>query len=539
MSMYAVLYSTELIPPLKSYEVMWYGCKPCYYKRNTIVLPLTPTRYFRRKMKIKHHLKANGSYSSVTPVNDGAGSAGRNGEPPRPTEENCDDLSNYKDGKTGKVHGKPLEPNTIIIISSVNNLNYSDIHHIDTIINNNAFGISIYTKFDITKGSYFYVLLFAELIPCTLAMVLPVEVMYPVAVVATTFTTATVLLFFTRPHILLKTYMRLAVLLSGMKIKYVTIDGLRICYGERGRKKNGTSSMLLLHGFSADKFMWVPLVKNLPSDIHVIVLDLPGHGDSDVPDEDDDLSFMSQVKGLHQIIQTVGLDTEPFHIIGLSMGGTLAGLYAAEYPNLIDRVTLMCPAMKTPIATQVAMKIREIAESGDDEMLLKDCPLIPKTLEEIQYLFEFAQFHKPTYLPKQVAMKIREIAESGDDEMLLKDCPLIPKTLEEIQYLFEFAQFHKPTYYQKVFKSLASLEDAHILEKNAHRIKVPSQLVWGEEDQVIHVSGAEVLRQKLPNCQSVHIIPRCGHAINLDRPGSKTKALLDFRGELSMSKKRR
>jgi pimeloyl-ACP methyl ester carboxylesterase len=51
--------------------------------------------------------------------------------------------------------------------------------------------------------------------------------------------------------------------------------------------------------------------------------------------------------------------------------------------------------------------------------------------------------------------------------------------------------------------------------------------------KVVHVSGAKVLRDKLPNCQRMDIIPRCGHAINLDRPGSKTKALLSFRGEYS------
>ena len=28
------------------------------------------------------------------------------------------------------------------------------------------------------------------------------------------------------------------------------------------------------------------------------------------------------------------------------MGGALAGVFAAEYPHLVDRVTLMCPASK-------------------------------------------------------------------------------------------------------------------------------------------------------------------------------------------------
>ena len=45
-----------------------------------------------------------------------------------------------------------------------------------------------------------------------------------------------------------------------MRIKKVNIGNLTIAYGEKGEKKKGQSSILLLHGFSADKFMWSPLV---------------------------------------------------------------------------------------------------------------------------------------------------------------------------------------------------------------------------------------------------------------------------------------
>ena len=53
---------------------------------------------------------------------------------------------------------------------------------------------------------------------------------------------------------------RISVWRSGMRLKYVTIDGLSICYGEKGQIRKDSVSMLLVHGFSADKFMWVPLV---------------------------------------------------------------------------------------------------------------------------------------------------------------------------------------------------------------------------------------------------------------------------------------
>ena len=54
---------------------------------------------------------------------------------------------------------------------------------------------------------------------------------------------------------------RIAVWMSGMKLKYMKIDGLNICYGEKGKKKPGQPTMILLHGFTACKFMWAPLVK--------------------------------------------------------------------------------------------------------------------------------------------------------------------------------------------------------------------------------------------------------------------------------------
>ena len=41
------------------------------------------------------------------------------------------------------------------------------------------------------------------------------------------------------------------------------------------------------------------------------------------------------------------MSEDPLHIVGLSMGGTIAGVYAAEYPSVVDRVTMMCPASKS------------------------------------------------------------------------------------------------------------------------------------------------------------------------------------------------
>ena len=39
---------------------------------------------------------------------------------------------------------------------------------------------------------------------------------------------------------------------------------------------------------------------------------------------------------------------------------------------------------------------------------------------------------------------------------------------------------------------------------------------------MVHVSGAEVLQEKLPNMKSLHIVPDCGHAVMLDKPNENS-----------------
>ena len=47
--------------------------------------------------------------------------------------------------------------------------------------------------------------------------------------------------------------------------------------------------------------------------------------------------------------------------------------------------------------------------------------------------------------------------------------------------------------------------------------------------QVLDVSGAEHLQKLLPNCKRMDIIPRCGHVVDLDRPGAMAKVIKLFR----------
>lgn len=40
------------------------------------------------------------------------------------------------------------------------------------------------------------------------------------------------------------------------------------------------------------------------------------------------------------------MDKKPFHLVGFSMGGMIAGVYAALYPSHVRCLSLLCPGGK-------------------------------------------------------------------------------------------------------------------------------------------------------------------------------------------------
>ncbi|XP_013380459.1 monoacylglycerol lipase ABHD6 [Lingula anatina] len=318
-------------------------------------------------------------------------------------------------------------------------------------------------------------------------MVLPTLLFYSAASVVI-LTVVLVLLYYTHPTLLFEWYMRYQLYSSGLCVRYVKNEERTYCYAERGTRTPDRSSILFIHGFTASKDMWVPLVKLLPKNLHIVAVDLAGHGHTtQVPGED--ISFLGQIKTLHQFVELIGLNSAPYHVIGQSMGGAMAGLYAAHYGHEVDKVTLICPAMKTPVETEFIHELR----SGH-------CRLIPKEPEEVQYMIDSTLYNKRRF-PKQILKAVIKTREPYND------------------------------FFHELYTTLATDEEGEQLIQHAEKITVPSQIIWGEHDELVHVSGFDVLKKALPNCQKADVIERCGHSTNMDRPGMVVKLLLQFRGE--------
>ncbi|KAM7401648.1 hypothetical protein PAMP_016945 [Pampus punctatissimus] len=295
------------------------------------------------------------------------------------------------------------------------------------------------------------------------------------------------------PRVLIKAYNWYWRLRLGMVVRYSHSGSYRFCYSSRGTPGGATPSVLLLHGFSATKDMWLPIIKHIPRNQHVVCVDMPGHeGTSRTGVED--YSIQGQVVRIHQFVQSIGLDKRPFHLVGTSMGGNVAGVYAACYPAQLTSVTLMCPAgLVYPTETEFMIRLREMEKNLQEESSI---PLIPSTCQEMEDMLRLCCYTPPK-LPRQVMRGLLDnrVPNNG--------------------------------FYREVFMEIVGEKSRHSLQEKLHLITTPMQVIWGKADKVVDVSGAAVLQATLTNCQ-VELLDNCGHSVALERPRKAAKFIMDF-----------
>ena len=262
-----------------------------------------------------------------------------------------------------------------------------------------------------------------------------------------------------------------------LTIKSVNIPEFKIVYAE-----GGTGDVIILvHGFTGNKDNWPSFAKFFTPNYRVIIPDLPGFGDSSKP-HDKNYSNMSQVERLNLFAKELKLTK--FHMAGNSMGGSIAGNYAATYPETVKTLGLFDSAgVVSPIKSERAI----LLEKGINPFVIKD-------VNDFDRLMQFA-FLKP---------------------------PQIPSFMKK--YLAKQAIEASP-FNQKIGKDTSA--DSLILESKLDKITAPTLIVWGDSDKLIHVSSTGVFQKGIKNSKSV-IIKDCGHMPMLEKPAETAIIYQDF-----------
>lgn len=264
-----------------------------------------------------------------------------------------------------------------------------------------------------------------------------------------------------------------AVSQAGLEVKQAKVDELDIAYLENQQQK---PVLVLLHGFSAQKESWLQFAGQLSEDFHLIIPDQAGHGASS-KELSTDYDLIKQAQRLHALMQQKGI--RRFHILGNSMGGAVAAIYASRYPDQISSLTLMNAA-----GAPDAKPSEYFAYLAKGEN-----PLISTDAASFDFKLGFVATEAP-YIPGPLKNAI--VRQTVANENV----------------------------YRKVFADMMATRaklEAQGFEQQLQNLRMPTLILWGKQDRVLDVSGAQGYKKYLPQAKVI-IYPEVGHIPMIEIP---------------------
>lgn len=246
-----------------------------------------------------------------------------------------------------------------------------------------------------------------------------------------------------------------------------------------------TESVFLVHGLGEEGArVWDRLIPELADRYHVVAFDLPGFGRSEKRNEL--YSPARYAAFLGWVVERYRKG--PFDVVGHSLGGAVALLYAADDPPGLERLVLADVAgvlhrsILTRLAVGTALERTAPGLAGKPLEVLQK--LAVKTIDRVQHLLLDVDevLGSPTY---------RETMLGGDPGLI--------------------ASF-----------ALAQQDFGPAID----RVRAPCLLLWGSEDDVASLRTGRLLRFRLPRAR-LELIPGAGHTPPAEQPEAFNRKVLD------------
>jgi abhydrolase domain-containing protein 6 len=242
-----------------------------------------------------------------------------------------------------------------------------------------------------------------------------------------------------------------------------------------------SEAIVMLHGAAADKTSWTRFAKYLGSKFPLVIPDLPGHGKS-IADINLNYSINAQAERLKELLTTLGI--KRVHLIGSSMGGTIAIHLASTSPNLVGSLVLIDAA---GFEASPSWLRQHVAHTGINPMIeLRDA-------SDYRAMMRIGMEAHP-YIPGIIISALARVfvKHKAINQKIVKD---IERDLDQTGSLF--------------------------------KIVAPSLIIWGAADKIEHVDNAELLHQRLTNSRKI-VMEGIGHVPMVEAPKQVAAACSSF-----------
>lgn len=152
--------------------------------------------------------------------------------------------------------------------------------------------------------------------------------------------------------------------MEGVETVDIEVDGRRWRYYAAGDPDSPL--VLMVHGFRSSARFFRPTMLSLSDRWRVVAPDLPGHGDSEPWDPEEDV--VEQWVLLEGFLDRMGM--EEMAIIGSSRGGAVALQLAAHRPDMVSRLILIAtPTKPFKVGTLDILEMVVNREALTDDLL--------------------------------------------------------------------------------------------------------------------------------------------------------------------------
>jgi len=255
--------------------------------------------------------------------------------------------------------------------------------------------------------------------------------------------------------------------------KEVLVFGQKIQYVEAG----SGPTVILLHGLGGSSQVWQFSIPALAEKYHVIVPDQIGFGKSDKPLVN--YRIRTYVDFLDQFCKQ--LKIERATLVGNSMGGWIAAMFTASFPDRVDKLVLVDAAGYAPpkdFDTRVFFALNPTTREGMKVLVAK--------------VFYNKAFQTDAFIDQSIAVRLA----AGDGYTI-----------------------------NSITESIIRGED--FLDDIVKTIKRPTLIIWGRQDGLVPLAEGERFNKDVAGSKMV-VIDQCGHMPNAEKPGEFNAAVLKF-----------
>ena len=271
----------------------------------------------------------------------------------------------------------------------------------------------------------------------------------------------------------LESYMEQERQRSGLKSKSLTLNKIKWRYSEGGDINK--PSVLLLHGLAGNRDHWNLLAQFLTPYYHVVIPDLPHNGDTQVQTNFDG-SVPNVTAELRHLIEHLGIQDQ-LNVAGHSFGGSIATIYAAEYPFdtqslfLLNSAGIYQQSRTTYTLDPNNLKKLVVNKPGDFDIVLSKI------------------MQNPPMVPYAVKLaKEKQLIKRSDDNIRM------------IDQLVSLNKIYTPDSFARLTRS----------------VEAPTLILWGKQDKIINVEAAAELQTLLKRAEKPVLLNNVGHVPMLE-----------------------